>query len=133
VAAVGLPAGLPRRKVFVGVGNAAIMLFAEFVVRRVRIGVAPQPELLDKGVALFIVRQVLDALPSSSVMMYVTSWVSQVLYAPFNSCFTAFCASNCSLSERGRFSGPLPVRRPAGPASRLRAYSSVGPGSLPEG
>ena len=69
MAAVGLPAGLAGGKVLVGVGDAAVVLFAEFVVRRVGIGVAAQPELLDEGVALFVVAEDLKALVSSSEMM----------------------------------------------------------------
>ncbi len=57
VAAVGLPAGLAGGKVLVGVGDAPVMLFAELVLRRVGIGIAPQPELLDEGVALFVVAE----------------------------------------------------------------------------
>ena len=53
--AVGSPARHPRREVFVGVGNAAVVLFLEFILRRVRSWIAAQPELLDKLVPLFVV------------------------------------------------------------------------------
>jgi putative intracellular protease/amidase len=62
VAAVGLPARLAGGKVLVGVCDAPVVLFAELVLRRIRIGIAAQPELLDEGVALFIVAQALEGL-----------------------------------------------------------------------
>ena len=63
VPAVGLPARLAGGKVLVGIGDAAVVLFAEFVFRRVGIGIAAQPELLDEGFALLVVAQVLERLP----------------------------------------------------------------------
>ena len=39
------------------------MLFAELVVRGVGIRIAAQPELLDEGLALLVVAQVLEGLP----------------------------------------------------------------------
>jgi len=52
VTAVGLPTGLASGKMLIGIGDAPVMLFAELVFRRIRIGVAAQPEILDKGVTL---------------------------------------------------------------------------------
>jgi hypothetical protein len=70
VAAIGLPAGLAGSKVLIGVGDAAVVLFAELVLRRIRIGVAAQPEVLDERLALLVVRlKLLKALRSSSEMM----------------------------------------------------------------
>ena len=63
VAAIGLPPRLAGRKVVVGVRNTPIVLFAEFVVGRVGIGIAAQPELLDERLALLVVAQVLECLP----------------------------------------------------------------------
>jgi hypothetical protein len=60
VAAIRLPARLARGKVFIRVSDAAVMLLAEFVFRRVWIGVAAQPELLNERVPLLIVAQVLE-------------------------------------------------------------------------
>src|ERR1017187_9024096 len=45
--AVGPPPGDPRRKMFVGIGNAAVVFFLVFILRGVRSGIAAQPELLD--------------------------------------------------------------------------------------
>src|SRR5664279_5926658 len=58
-----------RRKMFVGVGDAAVVLFLEFVLRRVRSRIAAQPELFDKLVTLLVVRKLLKADISSGVMM----------------------------------------------------------------
>ena len=60
--AVGLPARLAGGIVLVGIGDATVVLFAKFVLRRVRIGVAPQPELLDESIPLLIVAQLLEGL-----------------------------------------------------------------------
>ena len=60
MAAIRLPARLAGGKVLVGVGDAPVVLLAELVLRRIRIGVAAQPELLDEGVALLIVAQALE-------------------------------------------------------------------------
>ena len=53
-AAVGSPAWHTRRKMLVGVGDAAIVLFLYGVVDRIGVGIAPLPELLDKLLALFV-------------------------------------------------------------------------------
>ena len=57
VAAVGLPTRLAGRKVLVGIGDAPVVFLAELVLRRIGIRVTAQPEVLDKGVALFVVAQ----------------------------------------------------------------------------
>src|SRR5580698_6053892 len=57
MAAVRLPARLAGGKVLVRIGDTPIMLFAKLVVRRIRVRIAPQPELLDEGIPLLIVAQ----------------------------------------------------------------------------
>jgi hypothetical protein len=49
------------------------VLFAILVLRRVRIRIAAQPELLDELVPLFIVAQALERLQLLSVMIQRTS------------------------------------------------------------
>ncbi len=63
VAAVGLPPGLAGSIVVVRVLNAPVVLFAELVVGGIGIRIAAQPELLDEGLALLVVAQVLEGLP----------------------------------------------------------------------
>src|ERR1017187_7997577 len=58
--AVAAPAGYPRRKMFVGIGNAAVVFFLVFILRRVRSGIAAQPELLDKLVTLLVVGELFE-------------------------------------------------------------------------
>jgi hypothetical protein len=77
--AVRLPSRLAGCKVLVGVSNAPVVLFAELVLRRIRIRVAPQPEILDEGVALLIVAQVLERLRLFVRDDVGTSCSSQVL------------------------------------------------------
>jgi len=55
--------------VFVGVRNAAVVLFFEIVVREIGIAAAPEPELLDELLALLVVCSWRKALRSSGVMM----------------------------------------------------------------
>src|SRR5580704_14424418 len=51
----GFPAGCcSREEMFVGVGNPAIVLLLEFILRRSRGGIAAQPELLDELFALLV-------------------------------------------------------------------------------
>jgi hypothetical protein len=59
--AVRLPSGNTRREVFVGVSDAAVVLFFVFVFDRVRGGIAPEPELLDELIALFVVGELLKS------------------------------------------------------------------------
>ena len=47
----------------IGIRDAPVVLFAEFVVGCVRVGISAKPELLDEGVTLFVVAQVLEGLP----------------------------------------------------------------------
>jgi len=55
-AAVSFPAGdaLVGREVLVGVSDAPVVLFLEGIFRRIRIGIAALPELLDELLALFV-------------------------------------------------------------------------------
>ncbi len=53
-AAIRSPARYARSKMFVGIGDAAIVLFLEIVVGQIRIGAAAQPERFDKLLALFV-------------------------------------------------------------------------------
>jgi hypothetical protein len=45
--------------VLVGVSNTPIVLFLELVLRSVRSGITPKPELLDELVTLLVVRKLL--------------------------------------------------------------------------
>ena len=65
-AAIGLPSRDTRREMLVGVGDAAVMLFLEFVFFGVRSGIAAQPELLDELLALLVGAQRFERLRSSS-------------------------------------------------------------------
>src|SRR6185437_10397649 len=62
VAAVRQIAGLAGGEVVVGIRDAGKDLVAVFIVRGIRVGIPPAPEVLDEGVALLIVRQVLEGL-----------------------------------------------------------------------
>src|SRR5207253_7678299 len=53
-ATVRLPSGDTRRVALVGVRNAAVVLFFEFVFSSVGRGIAAQPELLDELLALLV-------------------------------------------------------------------------------
>ena len=68
-AAIRLPSGNAGGETLVGVGDAAVVLFLELVFLGVGRGIAPQPELLDELLALFVGAQALEGLRSSSVMM----------------------------------------------------------------
>ena len=61
-AAIGPPAGDAGGEVLVGVLDAAIVLFAEFVLLGIRSGIAAEPELLDECVALFIGAEEFESL-----------------------------------------------------------------------
>ncbi len=62
MSAVSLPSRLARRKMLVGVRDAPVVLFAEFVIRRIRVRIAPQPELFNECVPLLVVAQALERL-----------------------------------------------------------------------
>jgi hypothetical protein len=46
----------------VGISDAPVVLFAELVLRRIRTGIAPLPELLDESVSFLVVAQALERL-----------------------------------------------------------------------
>ncbi len=77
VAAIRLPARLAGGEMLVGVGDAAIMLFAKLVFRGVGIGIAAQPELLDEGFSFLIVAQVLERPP-----FIIADDVAHILFKP---------------------------------------------------
>ena len=62
VAAIRPPARLACRKMLVRIRDARVVLFAVLILRRVRIRIPPQPEVLDELVPLFVVAQALERL-----------------------------------------------------------------------
>src|ERR1700685_3880856 len=62
-AAIRFPSGDARGETVVGIGDAAVMLFAIFVFFGVRSGIAAQPELLDELLAFVVGGQALENLP----------------------------------------------------------------------
>src|SRR4051812_46376883 len=77
VAAIRLPSRLTRCIMVVCVLDSAVVLFAEFVIRAVRVGIAPEPELLDESFALLVVAQALESFP-----LFVRDDVGRVLVQP---------------------------------------------------
>ena len=61
VSAIGLPAGYSGRVPLVGVGDATVMLLFEFILDGIGSGVAAQPKLFDKLLALFVVIQTIES------------------------------------------------------------------------
>ena len=61
-AAIGLPSRDAGSIVFVGVSNPAVMLFLKVVLWKVGIAAAPQPELLDELLALFVGIQLQESI-----------------------------------------------------------------------
>ena len=61
----------------VGVGDAAVVLFLEFVLFGVGRGIAPQPELLDELLAFFVGIELLESLA-----FFVGDDVSHVFVEP---------------------------------------------------
>src|SRR5208337_94065 len=51
--AIRLPARDPGSEMLIGVGDAAIVLFLEIIVRQIGVAAAAQPELLDELLAFF--------------------------------------------------------------------------------
>src|SRR6202162_1984111 len=62
-AAVRLPSGDARSEVLVGISDAAVVLFLEFILDGVGSGVAAQPELLDELLALLVGAELEEGLP----------------------------------------------------------------------
>ena len=111
VAAIGLPARLACCEMLVGVGDAAVVLFLELVLGRVGIRIAAQPEVLDEGLTLLIVRQALERLHLLVGDDPAHVLIQPLLVGPFNSCLSSFCCLNFSLSLSGRSAGPGPAVR----------------------
>ena len=62
MSAIRPPARLARGKMLVRIRDARVVLFAVLILRRIRIRIPPQPEVLDELVALFVVAQALERL-----------------------------------------------------------------------
>ena len=77
-AAIGFPAGDAGGESLVGVSDAAVVLFLEFVFDGVRGGVAAQPELFDELLALFIGLQAFER-----GALFVGDDVGHVFIEPF--------------------------------------------------
>src|SRR6266850_1644101 len=76
-AAVSLPAGNARRIVFVGIGDALVVLLTKLVFIGVRIGIAPAPELFDETFALVVGFKLLERLA-----LFVSDDVRDVFVQP---------------------------------------------------
>ena len=76
-AAIGFPSRDARRIVVVGIGDAAVVLFLEFVLDGIGRRIPPQPELLDELLTLFVSVQALECGP-----LFVSDNVSDVLLEP---------------------------------------------------
>ena len=74
---VRLPPRPPRGEAFVGKGDAAVVLLLGLVVRGVRIGVPPEPELLDELIALVVGGQTLEGF-----LLFLADDVADVLLHP---------------------------------------------------
>src|SRR5947209_5327175 len=77
-AAIGFPTGNAGRVMLVGIRDTAIVLFLKLVLFRIWRGIAPQPELLDKALALFVGGETCERLP-----LLITDDVANVLVQPF--------------------------------------------------
>src|SRR5438105_4230739 len=84
-AAVRLPTGYAGREVFIGISDAAVMLFLVFVLHGVGSGIAPLPECFNKLIALFVVRQLLERR-----FLFIGDDVDDVLVKPFLVCLAQF-------------------------------------------
>ena len=89
----------------VRIGDPAVMLFAKFILRRIRIRVPPQPELLDEVVPLLVVAQALECLEFLVGNDPVDVLVYPLLIRPFE-----FLADFLLLLEF-LFVGELPFQR----------------------
>ena len=76
-ATVQLPAGGARSEMFVGVRDAAVMLFFELVFNGVRGGIAAEPELLDELFALLVGVELLEGFA-----LFIGDDVGDVLVQP---------------------------------------------------
>jgi hypothetical protein len=78
LAAVALPPWDARGEVFVGIFDAAVMLFLEFVFFGIGSGIAALPEGFDELVTLLVVGELFERLP-----LFVRDDVNDVLVEPF--------------------------------------------------
>src|ERR1700761_5268810 len=62
MASIRPPAWLACGKMLVGISDAGVMFLAILILRRVRIGIATQPELLDELIPLLVIAQALESL-----------------------------------------------------------------------
>src|SRR6267143_3015550 len=74
---IGFPARNAGRVMFVGIGDALVVLLAIFVFVRVRIGIAPAPEFFDEALALIVGFQFLESFP-----FFVSDYVGDVFVQP---------------------------------------------------
>src|SRR5437899_3865477 len=77
-ATVGPPSGNARRKMLIGIGDAAVVLFFIFVLFGVGRRIAAEPELLDELVALFVVGEF-----GEGGALFITDDVAHVFIKPF--------------------------------------------------
>jgi hypothetical protein len=59
-APIGLPSRNPGAKVFIGVGDAPVVLFLEFVLEGIGSGITSLPESFNELVAFFVVGELLE-------------------------------------------------------------------------
>ena len=112
-AAVGLPSGNARGELLVGVGDTAVVLFLVFVLDGVRRGIAPQPELLDELLALFVGLQ-----PLESLALFIGDDVDRrPRSATSGKEFRALCAASLRAAS-------VPFRSGASPRSRAPARAA---------
>src|SRR4029077_15375713 len=77
-APVSSPPGYARGEPLIGVGDAAVMLFLELVLDRVRRGIAPLPECLYELLALFVGLQLQECRA-----LFIGNDVGDFLFKPF--------------------------------------------------
>src|ERR1017187_3303752 len=59
-AAIGFPAGDAGSEALIGVGDAAVVLFFEFILFGIRSWITAQPELFDEALAFSVVRETIE-------------------------------------------------------------------------
>jgi len=59
-AAISFPAGDAGSEALIGVGDAAVVLFFEFILFGIRSWIAAQPELFDEAFAFSVVRETIE-------------------------------------------------------------------------
>ena len=122
--AVGFPTWRPHRIMIVGVGDSAIVLFLELVVRGVQIGVPAPPELFDEGVAFVVGGEILE-----DGEFFVGDDVHDVFFKPLFVVILRFLSTlplGVVLSRLGMDRGGKTQAEKAGgrPSSRIPKHSS---------